>query len=195
MTPRSAPHLPPKSCDIKLHQRFLALPGILFIFGISLLSGFSAALMTFAWIVPPLSLDGVRAIHDGSRSAENNMLDVGVESGIRQRLVSIFDTTKKTSDAIYPESALVTHAALLSSDGWAVLRVPSYRLGREKNWEAIDAQGVQHRIEAAVFDSVSGLLYVRLNGDGFRIFPFADWNEIHSEISVWYNAHGSGHEE
>lgn len=183
----AAPHLPPKSCDIKLHTRLLALPGFLLLVGIAVLAGFAAALATVAWVAPPFYTDQFLSAIDGGRAAENETLDPVVGNGIRQRTVGIFDTTKKVQGAsVYPESSFVTYAALLSSDGWAVLSDAAYRPGKEKQWEGVDIQGVRHRVERAIADPVAGLVYIKLSGDGFRVFPFPDWRAVEPGASLWH---------
>lgn len=187
MTPRQPPHLPPKSCNIKLHSRIVALPGIFLVLGISVLAGFAAALMTFAWIVPPLSDTSGGTVRESGFGNDATRLDAAVMSIAEQRIVNIFEATGSSGESNYTEDAFVGQAALLSSDGWSVLRFPAYYAGREKKWTAIDAQGTVYRVEAAVNDSVGGLLYIRLRGEGFRIFPFVAWDEIAPGASVWHH--------
>lgn len=192
MTP--APHLPPKWCDIKWHGRVQALPGLLLLVGIAVLSGVAAALMVAAWVAPPLVVDQGVAFFGSARVAERIALDPAAVNNLRQRMIALFDITKKDVGQVYPESAFVSFGALLSSDGWVVIPDVVYRPGREKQWEGVDAQGVVHLVERAAPDPVARVVYLKLSGDGFRVVSFPDWNDIRAGAAFWQFdvASGSG---
>lgn len=180
-----APHLPPKSCNVKWHERILAVPGLLLTVFFGLLSGAAAALAIIAWIVPPFYAPQGITFVDSSRSVPDASLDAAALGALHQRVITIVDTTKKVGGVVYPETAFVGYGAVLSSDGWTVIVGDLYRPGREKQWEGVDAQGVRRAVERVRTDSVSGLVYVKFAGGGFRVFSFPDWQDIDSGASLW----------
>ena len=156
---------------------------LLFLIAIALLAGGTATLVTVAWIAPPLIRESVFSQRGNGRAA-SNALDPTVMSDSRQRVISIFDSSKKVNGAVYPRPALAGYAALLSSDGWAVTAA-TYRPGKEKNWEGIDHQGIVHKIEQVVEDRVSHLTYIKFGGTGFRLMAFAPWDTIDIGVMLW----------
>jgi hypothetical protein len=179
----SAPHLPPKSCNIKTHTRLLALPTVLLLIGLSLLSGTTAAIMTVTWIIPPYEPNQF-VITNSGRSTNLSSLDPVILNQTRQRALDVYDTSKNVSKDVYSAGAFLGHAMILSSDGWSVASFP-YHLGKEKTWVALDYQGVPHHVERVVVDSVTGLSYIKFSGEGFRIAPFAGFDALSPGTNVW----------
>jgi hypothetical protein len=104
---------------------------------------------------------------------------------------NIYDKKQKLNDSFYPSTALVGQAFMVSSDGWAVMSIPKYVSGMEKNWEGLDYQGLTYPINKVLVDNISNVLYLRLSGQGFRVVSFADWNNKDSVSTVWPITEGS----
>lgn len=163
------------------------MPGVFLTVFLAILSGFAAALVIVAWIVPPFYSEQGFSMVENPR-AGGSTLDPAVATAIRQRMIAVVDTTKKVGGAVYPESSFVTHAAILSSDGWTVISGDAYRPGREKQWEGLDQAGIAHPALRAVSDPLAGVVYVKFAGEGYRVFSFPDWQNIDDNMSLWLNA-------
>lgn len=179
------PHLPPPSCRIDTHHRLRNLKWIVFIFAAAFLSGVAAALVTVAWIVPvidqPVSyFFGIR----NKESQDNNpVLDATVLRAMEQRTLDITNK-EKIINGFLASDAVEFRAVIVSSDGWAVAYLPSGKLDVKK-MQAVDFQGVIYPIEKAIKDSVSGLVYLKVSGQGFRINAFTNWDNAQGELQLW----------
>lgn len=178
------PHLPPKTCNIRSQYRRELLPFLCVAVVISLLSGLAATLATVAWIVPPLPVDVSIQSYDIGHSPSVQALDTGTLRDIRQRVVLIYESGKISPPTLYTDDERIGAGVLLSSDGWIVGHVP-YRTGRERAWEAIDAQGVRHTIERVVTDATAQVVYMKLSGSGFRIADIASGQEERPPLDAW----------
>lgn len=183
------PHLPPPSCRVDTYHRLQNLRWIVFIFAAAFLSGIAAALVTVAWIAPTfVPADYYNANRD---LKNNNRPDPLLVRQVKQRVVDVYDKRQKTDKVLYGKKARVVQAGLLSSDGWAVAFYPSYFLGEEKNWEAVDYQGVLYWITKAIYDPISRLLYFKLSGQGFRVMSFGNSASLMDE-NLWTIDNGGG---
>src|SRR3989339_1183025 len=183
--PQQPPHLPPPACRVDTHHRLQNLRWILFIFGISFLSGLTAALVVVAWIAPTAS-ETVGLYLDGYRFSDNNtsIFDPTLAHQLEQKTVRIF-SKKALVNKFASKNSEIAYGALVSSDGWGVFYYPAYAPGLEKDWIAVDSQGVLYNFEKAVFDNYSQLLYLRVAGQGFRVNSFFDWSNVQSEMAFW----------
>ncbi len=181
----SPPHLPPPSCRIDTHHRLQNLKWIVFIFAAAFLSGVSAALVTVAWIVPvteqPVSY--FFGIHGKNESNPAVELDSSVMRAIEQRTLNIV-SKDKIINGFVASDAVALRAAIISSDGWAVAYFPTGKFDIKK-WQAVDTQGSIYLIDKAEKDAVSGLLYLKVDGQGFRINAFVNWDNIPDNLDVW----------
>lgn len=187
-----APHLPAPACRVDTYHRLQNLRWIVFIFAAAFLSGIAAALVTVAWIAPTFVPNDYYSSNRDLRN--NNRPDPLLVRQVKQRLVDIYDKRQKTDNVLYSQKARAARAGLLSSDGWAVAFYPSYFFGEEKNWEAVDYQGVFYGIAKTVYDPVSRLLYFKLSGQGFRVMAFGNSASL-SEENLWtIDSSGAGQE-
>lgn len=187
MSQSHPPHLPPESCRVDTHYRLRSLRWTIFLVVIAFLSGTAAALSAVAWIAPMYILpagSSVSIINNGQAS-NVKPADSVLTRQVEQRIVDIFDRRKKTGKMFYSEKTFVASAVVLSSDGWVAAYYPAYIVGEEKNWEAIDDQGLYYGFEKAVYDKVGELLYLKIIGDGFRITPFADSRGLANGQLLW----------
>ena len=182
---RTAPHLPPETCNVKMHNKLYNLGWILFFVFVAFISGLSAATVVVAWLAPPVITEQIT--HTGYNTEKNQFgaPDPVMIKQTKQRLLVIYDKRKKVENQYYTEDALVTEAGLISSDGWAVASVSGFSLGQEKNWEAVDYQGTVYKVNAVVYDTLSDLVYFKVTGNGFRIMSFASSQELTAGIGVW----------
>ncbi len=180
-----APHLPPKSCNIKQHERRQWLPVFILVTIMAFFSGLVGALVTVAWIVPPSPTGQIFYAYQTNRAAETP-LDPIVENQMKERTIAMYDRNKKISGSLYPLGARQGVAILLSSDGWAVASSLGYRAGQENQWEGIDNQGTAHPIVAVRLAANTHLLYLKFGGDGFHIAPFARPDAIAYGASSWF---------
>ncbi len=162
----SAPHLPPPSCSVPLHRRLERVPMIVLFTCLAVLSSIAVSL----FVVSRFSFSPVletRIVVAGTTSKEESTLDPSVVRDVREKTVTLLDITKKSFDS-YGENALLGQAALLSTEGWAVTTVvlPNTLSGIR----AVDAQGKLHSISEQRIDTQTGLRYIKIQHDGFRIF-------------------------
>lgn len=176
------PHLPAPACRVDTYHRLQNLRWIVFIFAAAFLSGIAAALVTVAWIAPTfVPADYYNTNRDLKGSGHPDPILV---RQVKQRLVDVYDKRQKIDKIIYSQKTRVVQAGLLSSDGWAVAFYPEYFSGEEKNWEAVDYQGVFYGITKTIYDPISRLLYFKLAGQGFRVMSFGS-SEALADENLW----------
>lgn len=178
------PHLPPPTCDVNTYHKLQNLKWIVFIFAAAFLSGVAAALVTVAWIAPIIQAPSGFYVGNYRGSGAGDFLDLTIAQQIEQKTIRIINKKLKIGKLL-TKNAEVVRSALLSSDGWAVAYYPSYVVGMEKDWQAIDGQGLIYAIEKIVYDDFSHLLYLKISGQGFRINSFVDWNEVGEAVDWW----------
>ena len=189
------PHLPKKTKNLiqKETYRSLIVLGVLII--IAFVAAIAATLTTIAWIAPFSLGDTSLSSYRSPRSSDytESVLDVQVEKQMQQRMVRVYDTREKIGQAYYGASGLVGRAVMLTSSGWAVLYQSEYTPGEEQYWESVNHQGIVFPIKDVVFDSLSELVYINIEGDGFRgDVSFPEWNDIDEQSAVFaVNEYGS----
>lgn len=186
------PHLPPPACRVDTYHRLQNLRWIVFIFAAAFLSGIAAALVTVAWIAPTFVPNDYYNSNRDLRN--NNRPDPLLVRQVKQRVVDVYDKRQKTDKVLYGQKARVVQAGLLSSDGWAVAFYPSYVLGEEKNWEAVDYQGVLYGMTKTIYDPIGRLLYFKLSGQGFRVMSFGNNASLTNENLWTIDNNGGGKE-
>ncbi len=179
----SAPHLP----DKKENKSTSSLGWFFLIILLSGLAGMASALATEAWLTPTIAGPSTNRISIQNKTNQSEKLDSLTKEQVEQRTVKIYRKRDKIQGKYYKDEFL-TKAALLSSDGWAVMYYPDYVQGSFRRLEAMDDQGVVHEIESAVYDQQSKLVYLNLKGDNFRVSSIVDWNQVNANQPVWlYN--------
>src|SRR3989338_2595921 len=170
----SAPHLPPKSCSIRAHQQLRLLPWAVFLLLVSALTSVAVSLSVVTWFLPSL-IPETRVAPRGARVLQEIAVDPILDRQIKQSMLTIYDKREKVDGAFYTDAALVGRAALLSSDGWAVMHAGS-AAARASFLEAVDHQGTVYPVESIVADPLSGLAYLKVNGGGFRVMALFSWD-------------------
>lgn len=178
------PHLPPKSCSVDAHTMWLSVKWLAIVLVISALAGVAAALAVVAWVVP---IGGGSYIVNrvGPAVGSPQLLDANVVRQVRQRIIKLYDKRKAVGTGVYPESAQVGQAMLLSSDGWSVMYDPAFKIADSKQWRGVDHQGDIHFIEKATFEAKTGLVFFKFKGTDFRVAPFINWETIQEGGYLW----------
>ncbi len=108
-----------------------------------------------------------RIVVAGTSNKEQSTLDPQVVRDVREKTVTLLDTTKKSFES-YGAGAMMGQAALLSTEGWAV--TTAVLPNTLTNVRAVDAQGKLYNISEQRIDAQSGVRYIKIQHDGFRIF-------------------------
>lgn len=167
--PTHPPHLPAKSCSVLLRQRIRR--AVLF-FGlviIAFLSGVSATLAVYAWVLPRTPTTFSNIVLPQTKITVRFFEDEAYRRDIMQRTVRLYDARKQISGVWQPAGSAIADALLLSADGWAVAYAPNLRALDALHTIAIDAGGQSFSVASIVSDARSGYVYIRLEGDGFRV--------------------------
>lgn len=156
---------------------------------IGILAGAVAGLTVSVWLTPTFVAD----TFIGSSERQRGMItkpDPAFVNVARQRMVDIYDTQKKVGNIGYPQKSYIGSAVVLSSDGWVVAHVPSYKTGAERSWELVDNRGTPHPVVQSLFDQVTGLLYLKARFDiVLPVVELADASGLLGE-AVWVVGHG-----
>ena len=183
---KNPPHLPPKTKDLIMKDTYRSISTVIFLVFIAFITSVAASLSTIAWIAP-FSVTDTSYI---PRSAQSLLdaaaeIDPVVEKQVRQRLMQVYDRRKKIQNEYYTDTASVGQAMMLTSEGWAVMHVSAYVRGSEVFWESVDHQGMIFSVETSFQDPVSGLVYLKIIGDGFRgDVSFPDWDSFDRTASL-----------
>ncbi|MFB6225771.1 MAG: hypothetical protein ABEJ02_00275, partial [Candidatus Paceibacteria bacterium] len=121
---------------------------------------------------------------ESDRTEKEEQIDSLTKEQVEQRTVDIYDTRNKIEGKYYRDEVLA-QGVVLSSDGWIVAYRPDYRSGSYRSWEAVDHRGVVHEIEKSLYDPQSGMLYLYLGGDNFRVSGIADWDDLDPADALW----------
>ncbi len=180
-----SPHLPPKTCHVSWYSRVQSLPGFFIILVIAVIAGASAALIATSWMLPSFLPEESVRVYNKDVLKDKQIVDPFIVRHANERTIKIFDKRRKVGQTFYSDDALILETSLLSSDGWAVGAYPSYLSGEEWSWEAVDSEGNVYDIEKKIFDRTTGLLYIKYEGSGFRIFSFFQWDNFPDHLFVW----------
>lgn len=179
------PHLPPKTCHVAWHKRLQSLPGLLVVMALSGLMGAICSLIVVGWIVP--SFIPEQTIHRFTgveQTTETN--NPTLEAHVRERQLRVFDRSKRLGTRWYnSKQAHLFNASLLSANGWSVMYRPTFRYGEEWTWDLLDSQNNTLRLERSVFDRHTGLLYLKVAAEDFRVFSFVDWGAQEHPMNAW----------
>ena len=195
MIKKQPPHLPEKVYSTKAAQSWQNIRLIIYVAIISLLAGFTGALVITAWFEPSLySTQGGVFLINNNKNDNDKDNDITTWSQTPSVLaakrlefstINIFDKTLQVSGNFYPESSFLGRVAMLSSSGWGVIYYPDFNKIKLTNWLALDSQGLEYKIENTIFDSARGMLYVKFVGNNFRVMSFPDWNNFGNGTKVW----------
>lgn len=179
------PHLPPDILDRDFQQKWRSACRLFFISLLSLFAGAVGAFSVLAWMTPEEIFENRLYLSEKNRGRADGLPNDAVIRETRQKTLTVYDRRAKTGEYFSEKSRLFA-AAALSSDGWAVGYWPKYAAGEEKNWEIFDYQGNVAKTEKVLKDSRSGLVFLKIQGSGFRIASFFDWGKIADQDLTWF---------
>ncbi len=180
---RLPPHLPPPTCNIEQHSRQERLKLFLAAAFFGVLGGMSGAAVMLGWVWPVFNGGDVSSFFSYHAAATINPFEGRVEEDSTNRLVSVYKDISVVGDTSYFTSKnLVGEAAVLSTDGWLVMYAPNFD-GVIKNWQVLDADGAVLPVQKALFDRLSGLVYLKISAQD-RVVAFADILEQGDDVFV-----------
>ena len=179
------PHLPPPTCSIDTHRRWGRLKLLIVATVFGLFAGVTGAFMVLGWVWPAIDEGDVWATTRYAAGLSKGQLEEKVQREIGRKMIMLYSKATETgSTTMLSYADRVGEAIVLSSDGWSVMYYPSFT-GKATAWRALTTSGVMYRIDRAVHDPVSGLLYVRIvpleEGEG-RVEQFQNVVEFATEV-------------
>ena len=180
-----SPHLPAKTCHVDTYKRLVSMRWIFFVIIMSIFASVAASLSTIAWLVPMTGQSDFYLTNNENRVSGQGQPDSLLIRQTNQRTVNIYDTRQQLQSGFYKQKAKLFQSMLLSSEGWSVAFYPEYKWGEEKYWQVVDYQGIYYSVEKVVLDPTSRLLYLKIDGQGFRITSFVDGNSMNIGQSMW----------
>lgn len=178
------PHLP----ENELFRRNGFLHGlsiwwVIFLIVISILSGVSASVITDAWLAPNFIFSDAGLLSRRSIVDDSNAVPLELDNIVRQKVVSLYDKKSLLGGKFYSDKGLIGQAAIVSSDGWAVMfDYFSNRNLLPVDFEVIDNKGLVYNVERMVRDPVNDLVYVKFASNS--IFPVIDTASIYDVPNI-----------
>lgn len=155
------PHLPPPTCNVEQHRQWRRLKYILVATFFGLLAGVTGAAVAVAFIWPysDVTTAIVSRIPRFEAAAKLN------EGTARQLAGTVFEVYKKSTTVggvqyVAPQDRLGSAVVGVSS-GWLVASVPVYD-GSFKEWRVLGETGNLYRVERALLDRETGLIYLKI---------------------------------
>lgn len=166
---------------------------IIFFVLLSVFAGITGSLMTTAWIEPTFyNTQGSFLIN---RPVANVYIspefpDPQISQRIQYGALSMYEKEFELGkSSFFPDRAFLGYAVLISSDGWAVAYM-SEKNDIASRIVAMDYQGVSYGIEKVVVDPYTNFVYIKFNGNDFRVMSFVDENEMIFGDGIWSVHHG-----
>lgn len=186
------PHLPPKSSSLEAHRLWQRFKMLLVVVVFGLIAGMSGASIMLGWIWPRFAEGDTWITSYTSLGLTRAQLENRVQEEISSRVVNVY----KGSSAIGGVNTLnkkIGDGIMLSSDGWFAMYQPNYD-GNYKNLYVATQDGQVLQPENAKLDKYSGILYVKIKDQQFKVVGFNDANSSLDDIFVFQNSywyHGS----
>jgi hypothetical protein len=180
MTP---PHLPPKTSNLENHRVWQRLKFLLATAVFSLIVGASGASIMVGWIWPRFA-EGDTWIASYTRPALSRaQLENRVREEVGSRVMAVHKGSAQVGDVNYFNKK-IGDGIMLSSDGWLALYQPHYD-GTYKNMYVAAQDGSVYQVQNALWDKYSGVLYIKIQNEQFKVAGFADENDALDELFVW----------
>ncbi len=180
------PHLPPKTDNPETKKFLQRLKWFLFILVISLIAGMSGASMMLGWIWPKFSEDDAWMTSYTRSGLSRAQLEGIIRDEISARLVGVYRGSVSLAGVSYLNKK-IGDGVMVSSDGWLALYQPTYD-GSYKAISVVVNDGTVYSPENAVWDKYSGVLYIKIKNDQFKVAEFADEDNSLDDIFVWQDA-------
>lgn len=186
------PHLPPKTSDVEFHNLWKRLKLLLVIVLFSLIAGMSGASMMLGWIWPRFADGDTWITSYANPGLSRAQLEDRVRAEVSSRIVTVHKGLAGLNGANYLNKK-IGDGIMLSSDGWLAMYQPNYD-GSYKNIYVVTADGQVWQPEKALLDKYSGILYLKIKDNQFKVAGFIDENSALDDVFVFYNSywyHGS----
>ena len=180
------PHLPPKKENPETQKFLQRLKWFLFIIAISLLAGVSGASMMLGWVWPRFTEDDTWINSYTRPGLSRAQLENLIREEISSRLVSVHRGSTSLAGVNY-FSKKIGDGIMLSSDGWLAMYQPSYD-GIYKNIYVVGSGDKIYSAESAVWDKYSGVLYLKIKNDQFKVVEFVDESAPLDDVFVWQDS-------
>jgi len=179
----SAPHLPPKTCDVSWYRRLMFARGVFLILVVGLMSGATAALMVLAWypqivgVATPYGSYNITPIYVQQQKVPS---DKGAHARtIKNAMVTMYrarDVVRQHGTSWYPENRSVGGGMLITDDGWIL--TTSNVAEKSTDLRVVDSRGTIYEVEKKVHDRLTGLSFVKVTGDGFNVVPVVEQSAL-----------------
>jgi len=179
------PHLPPKTSNLESHRVWQRLKLLLGITIFSLIVGASGASIMVGWIWPKFAEGDMWIASYTRQGISRAQLESRVREEVSERVVSIYRGSLSINTANYFNKK-IGDGIMLSSDGWIALYQPQYD-GNFKNIYVTEKSGNVYQPENAIWDKYSGLLYLKIANEQFKVFGFEDEKYNPDEVFIWQN--------
>lgn len=174
----TAPHLPPRIVSMDFPKRRMRLILLFSMIFLCVLTSLATTLALVAWIVP--FTDATESFHRLERLIDREPRQISPDPvrvrETSERLLTILDRRLYLSDSLYGEAAVVATAASISSDGWIVFSLPKHASFSPQSWDILTNSRESLGISKSIRDPLTGLIYIKTNGEGMRVFSFAKGN-------------------
>ncbi|MEK7131495.1 MAG: S1C family serine protease [Patescibacteria group bacterium] len=186
------PHLPPKSSSLEVHRLWQRLKLLLLVVVFGLIAGMSGASMMLGWIWPRFAEGDSWITSYASPGLSRAQLENRIQEEVAARIVSVYRGSTNLNGTNYLNKK-IGDGIILSSDGWLAMYQPNYD-GNYKNLYVTTQDGKVLQPEKAQLDKYSGIIYVKIKDQQFKVVSFNDENYSLDDIFVWQNSfwyHGS----
>lgn len=194
------PHLPNPTCNIKNHNRWINISGMLFVAGLGLFAGLVGGIITLGWIWPTYGGGDTWIVSQNRVETPGGVLDEIVSKESAEKVFTVYGVESKL-DAIGFLSAedRVGEAVAVSSDGWLALYVteinPTFAISK---WRVLSADGAVFGVGQYLWDAQAGIAYIKISPAGtqkdstatvtqFRVASFEDTLKTQDEIYIHEN--------
>lgn len=186
---KTPPHLPPKSCSLPLYKRIRQVESILFIAGLSFVSGIVGGIISDVYITPDYNFYyGVaRGQYVIPKVVEQVPDALFVREQYRQTLSLVQKKIYEKSARVSPDTAIT--AVFISDTGWFVAPSPANGM-QAQNWLAITSDGAVYTIKNIILDTEEELVYGSIEGEGFRVVSFPFLDALDSGKGLWIGKNG-----
>lgn len=181
------PHLPPKSSSLEIHRLWQRLKLFLLVVVFGLIAGMSGASMMLGWIWPRFAEGDTWITSYTSPGLTRVQLENRIQEEISSRIVNVYRGSSSLNGTSYLNKK-VGDGIILSSDGWLAMYQPNYD-GNYKNLYVTTKDGQVLQSEKAQWDKYSGVLYVKIKDQQFKVVGFNDANSSLDNIFVFQNSH------
>lgn len=181
------PHLPPKSSSLEAHRLWQELKLLLLVVVFGLIAGMSGASMMLGWIWPRFAEGDTWITSYTSPGLTRAQLENRIQEEISSRIVNVYRGSSSLNGTSYLNKK-IGDGIILSSDGWLAMYQPNYD-GNYKNLYVTTKDGQILQPEKAQWDKYSGVLYIKIKDQQFKVVGFNDANSSLDDIFVFQNSH------